>query len=269
MEEENALVGIFMKLDDRCKEKNLAFSHTLGRKAGLQLSEVWTICCFYQMVGMRDLKRFYCGAYGNWLRQFFPKMPSYSEFLRRRIICGNIIRNTFMDDADEAAYFIIDSTPFKVCETARHSRCRLFKEFAAWAISSTKKYFGIKLHAVLNDKGQAIRIALTKGSVADVTAAAKMLKGLSGSGIGDKGYISKSLNEELTTHGFSLITRPRKNMKRKNTDAEMKLLSERHKIETFFGKLKRKIGESISRFRSWEAAAGSIAIAAASLSLGC
>jgi hypothetical protein len=33
MEEESALVDTFMKLDDRCKEKKLAFSHTLRRRA--------------------------------------------------------------------------------------------------------------------------------------------------------------------------------------------------------------------------------------------
>jgi hypothetical protein len=57
-------------------------------------------------------------------------------------------------------------------------------------------------------------------------------------------------------------------MKMQNTPEEKALLSRRHKIETFFGKLKRRIGENFSRFRSWKAVLAAISIAVASMNLG-
>jgi hypothetical protein len=56
----------------------------------------------------------------------------------------------------------------------------------------------------------------------------------------------------LKDSGLNFITRARKNMKEKNTSEEIAHLSRRHMVETFFGKLKNRIGESFSHFRSWK-----------------
>jgi hypothetical protein len=53
-----------------------------------------------------------------------------------------------------------------------------------------------------------------------------------------------------------------------DTSEEKTLLSRRHQVETFFGKLKRKIGESFSRFRAWKAASAAITVAIMSMNLG-
>jgi hypothetical protein len=39
-------------------------------------------------------------------------------------------------------------------------------------------------------------------------------------------------------------------------------------VETFFGKLKNRIGESFSHFRSWKGAKAAIVIAMATINLG-
>jgi hypothetical protein len=57
-------------------------------------------------------------------------------------------------------------------------------------------------------------------------------------------------------------------MQVQNTSEEKALLSRRHKIETFFGKLKRKIDESFPRFRAWKAASAAITVALMGINLG-
>jgi hypothetical protein len=56
-------------------------------------------------------------------------------------------------------------------------------------------------------------------------------------------------------------------MKKQNNDEERELLKSRHKVETFIGKLKRKTGESFSRFRSWRAVFAAITSGIISLNL--
>jgi hypothetical protein len=95
-----------------------------------------------------------------------------------------------------------------------------------------------------------------------------LLQSLSGTGLGDRGYVSKDVRTALKNNGLNFITRARKNMKEKNTSEEIAHLSRRHMVETFFGKLKNRIGESFSQFRSWKWAKAAIAIAMATINLG-
>lgn len=265
---ETALVTLFVCIDDFCKAKNLSFEHAFGRKSGLTLSEVWTIYALFQMSGTCDFMHFYEGLYGKYLKAFFPKMPSYSAFLRRVQICGSILGKILPELIESEGFFIIDSTPFSVCGEARHRHSRLFRGNVAWAFTSTKKIFGFKLHAVIDESGNVVKFCITNGSVSDSTAAMPLLQSLSGTAIGDKGYVGKSLRAELEKHGLKFIARARRNMKMQNTAEEKKLLSQRHRIETFFGKLKRRIGESFARFRSWRAALAAINVAIITMNFG-
>jgi transposase len=195
-------------------------------------------------------------------------MPSYSAFLRRLQLLENILNASISSLQPTNDFFIVDSTPFEVCKTARYKRSRLFKEDAAWAISSTKKVYGIKLHLAINDANRAVNFSITKGSISDVSMAEKLLEGRMGTAIGDKGYVSEELRIKLKNRGMNFIVRARKNMKMQNSDEEVKLLAKRHKVETFFGKLKIRLGESFSRFRSWKAVSAAIAIGIMTLNLG-
>ena len=78
-----------------------------------------------------------------------------------------------------------------------------------------------------------------------------MVKGIKGKVFGDKGYISKSLFEELWQKGLQLITGIRKNMKNYLLPIFDKLLlRKRFIIETVFDKLKTSMGLEHSRHRS-------------------
>ena len=56
---------------------------------------------------------------------------------------------------------------------------------------------GFKLHLIINTKGQIIAAKITQGNVDDRDVVRDMTENLSGKMAGDKGYISKSLFDDL------------------------------------------------------------------------
>ncbi|MDR2677540.1 MAG: hypothetical protein LBB26_03180 [Puniceicoccales bacterium] len=53
MLQEDALIGLFIAVDDVCKKNGWDFSHDSGPACGLHLSEVWTIYSFFQLSGFK------------------------------------------------------------------------------------------------------------------------------------------------------------------------------------------------------------------------
>jgi hypothetical protein len=113
-----------------------------------------------------------------------------------------------------------------------------------------------------------VNFAITKGSISDISVARLLLQSLSGTGLGDSGYVSRDVRTALKDSGLNFITRARKNMKEKNTSEEIAHLSRRHMIETFFGKLKNRIGESFAHFRSWKVAKAAMVRGPAEVAFG-
>ena len=112
-------------------------------------------------------------------------------------------------------------------------------ELAAKGKTSTGWFFGFKLHMIFNTLGDIVRLTITPGNVNDRAPVRDMAKGILGKLIGDKGYISKKLFEDLFSSGVHLITRIKKNMKNCLMDVTDKLmLMRRFFIETIFSSLK-------------------------------
>ena len=65
----------------------------------------------------------------------------------------------------EANY--IDSTPLVVCHNRRKQKNKTFKNIARTGNTSTGWFFGFKLHAIINEKGQLVVFPITTGHVAD------------------------------------------------------------------------------------------------------
>jgi len=70
----------------------------------------------------------------------------------------------------------------------------------------------MKLHMIFNVKGELVRLVITPGNVNDRTPVRDMVKGLMAKLIGDKGYLSQKLFEDLFKNGIKLITKIKKNM---------------------------------------------------------
>lgn len=80
---------------------------------------------------------------------------------------------------------------------------------------------------------------ITRGNVDDRQPLDKRFKGLQGLGAGDKGYVSKKHEERLAKQGLRLITKVRRNMKKRVSSAfEKDFLSQRGLVKTIIGQLK-------------------------------
>ncbi|RRD86263.1 transposase, partial [Conchiformibius steedae] len=67
------------------------------------------------------------------------------------------------------------------------------KDIAKRGKTSTGWFYGFKLHAVFNRLGELVTFHLSTGNTDDRQALKQMAKQLSGTLVGDKGYISKDL----------------------------------------------------------------------------
>ena len=145
----------------------------------------------------------------------------------------------------------IDSTILTVCHVRRISSHRVFRKMAKRGKTSTGWFFGFKLHLVINEKGEILAFMLTAGNVDDRKPVPFLLDGLWGKCIGDKGYLSSKLFEELWEKGVRLITKLRKGMHNKLMSlCDRLLLRRRGLIESVHNKLKNSCQIEHHRHRS-------------------
>jgi hypothetical protein len=112
----------------------------------------------------------------------------------------------------------------------------------------TFKWYYIHL---INDRGEFLAFKLTPGNVDDRKPVPKLCRDIFGKLLGDKGYISQELFEELLHQGVQLITRLRKNMRNKLMSIIDKLLlRKRAVIEVVSDQLKNISHIEHSRHRS-------------------
>ncbi|MCY4540942.1 MAG: transposase, partial [Rhodobacteraceae bacterium] len=118
-------------------------------------------------------------------------------------------------------------------------------------LPSYGRFFGLKLHVVVNSKGQFMAMRTTPGNTDDRTQVEALTQGLKGRIFGDKGCISRKLFQELCKRGLKLVTSIRRNMINRLMPVEDKLhLRQRRVIETMFGCLKEGMRLEHSRRRS-------------------
>jgi hypothetical protein len=220
----DTVIGLFCLVDDFCQiflpEWN---KHLLGnglkkrKKTGqLRTSEIMTIYIHFHQSHYRDFKNYYIHYVRNQLSDLFPDLVSYPRFVS--LIKSVIVPLCFFLQSfsgEKTGIYFIDSTLIKACHIKREKQNCVFKGIAKKGKSTIGWFFGFKLHLVINDKGEFIAFKLTEGNVDDRKPVPDLVRNLIGKLIGDKGYISQNLFDELFKQGLQLITRVKKNMKNK------------------------------------------------------
>ena len=146
---------------------------------------------------------------------------------------------------------IVDATSLAVCDNRRLTRHRVFKGYAARGKTCMGWFYGFKLHAIINSRGELIRLKLTPGSGDDRKPLLTLCHGLFGYLFADKGYLGQRLTNALAEQDIQLITTLRKNMKPvPRTDFEQALLRRRCLLETVFNELKNLCQIEHTRHRS-------------------
>lgn len=238
---------LFCLVDDFCKgfepwyrKQLITDGRTKRHRNGhLILAEVLTLLIAYHQSGMSCFKYFYLSFF-NFHQKLFPGLVHYTRFvklIKRAFPALVCLLKSLAGEVTE--YLFIDSTPMAVCHNLREKKHKTFKGLAAKGKTSTGWFFGMKLHVIFNTLGEIVRLTITPGNINDRKPVPQMVKDLIATLIGDKGYLSKKLFQELFAGGVTLITKIKKNMKNCLMEmADKLMLMRRSFVETIFSSRK-------------------------------
>jgi len=223
-----------------------------GRKATLTMSEVITIIIWFHQSHYRDFKAFYQKKVCQHYRSEFPDLVSYNRFVE--LMPGALLPMCvymYCHRGQTQGIAFVDSTPICVCHNKRIRRHKTFKGLARRGKSRMGYFYGFKLHLVINDQGEILAFCLTPGNIDDRVPVPTLARSLWGKLVGDKGYISQDLFDQLLAQDLHLITTARKNMKDCLMPLQDRLLTrKRALIETVNDQLKNISQIAHTRHRS-------------------
>jgi hypothetical protein len=256
-----SLLELFVDVDDFCqvyvpkwRHKQLADgSKKRLRNGQLSLSEIMTIIIHFHQSRYRNFKSYYLDHVCKHLRGEFPNLVSYERFVILMPtafgpLCA-YLKNLY---GRCSGISFIDSTTLPVCDNHRIHMNKVFQDVAERGKGSMGWFYGLKLHLIINDRGEILACQLTPGNIDDRKPVPALCKGLFGKLIGDRGYISQALFEQLLeTFDVQLITRLKRKMKNQLMPlADKLLLRKRSIIETVNDQLKNISQIEHTRHRS-------------------
>src|SRR4051794_21312773 len=191
----------------------------------------------------KNFKVFYLYGIGGQYRACFDALPHYDRFvsLMPRLFVPLMVLLHGLSGEQTGVYFV-DSTKLAVCHNRRIHRHKVFAGLAARGKTSMGWFYGLKLHFVINHKGQIMALKITPGNTADSTVLDEMTRPLAGKLYADKGYIGRELFHKLWWRGLHLITSIRRNMRNYLMPlADKVMLRKRFVIETVRDTLKSEM----------------------------
>jgi len=254
------LTTIFCHVDDFCNHFEKKFNKQLlcngkkrRRKSKIKASEVMTILFLFPYSGYKNFKEYYMRDVLKNYSNHFHNLVSYSRFieLKQQLIIPISLFTKHYCLGKCTGISIIDSCPIRTTHFKRRHSCLAMRSFVAKGKSSTGWFYGIKLHIIINDKGEIINFSITPGNVSDANKLLlkSLTKNIFGKLVCDKGYIGAS--KTLAGRKIKVIHKIRKNMKNVLMDYFDKLLlKKRGIIETVNGILKECLSLEHSRHRS-------------------
>lgn len=254
------LEDLYCQVDDFCQafmpewHKSLVDNGVRKKPWSCQMScsEIMTILLLFHQQRYRDFKTFYTKHVQLYLQKEFPKILSYSRFVEQ-MKSATLPLFFFMMDIPKvkSGVYFIDSTTLKVCHIKREKQHKVFDTIAQKSKSTMGWFYGFKLHIIVNSRGEIMNLRLTSATTDDRSPVLDLTNNLFGKLIGDKGYLSKKLQENLLQKGIELITKIRKNMKKRVlADIDKLLLRKRAIVESVIDQLKNISQIEHSRHRS-------------------
>ncbi len=194
----------------------------IGRKAKFSDVKVITLSLSAEYLSIDSENRLF-NLISNSRYFFKQNLIERSTYNRRKKKLHPFISNVLTYLSQQLApvedTFIVDSMPIEICRFARAKRLRICKEHFdtapafGYCASQRTTFFGYKLHALCGIDGVFKKIDLSKGNVADIHYLQDIRPYLSDCIlIGDKGYLSKSIQQDLfQTERIKLYTPKRSN----------------------------------------------------------
>ena len=255
-----SLTELFCHVDDfwqafepLWREQQISDGKQRERERALYPSEIMTILIHFHQARYRDFKTYYTQFVERFLHREFPKLVSYTRFIQLMpeyvVPLSAYLHNCF---GRCTGISFIDSTPLAVCDNRRIHQHRVFTETARRGKTSMGWFYGFKLHTIVTERGELLACRLTAGNVDDRQPVTDLTERVFGKLIGDKGYLSQALFEQLWAQGVQLITKLRSNMKNRLMDLTDKLLlRKRALVETIYDQLKNISQIEHTRHRSF------------------
>src|SRR4051794_31686127 len=225
---------------------------TRQRMSKLSRSEMLFIMVLFHLSPFKHFKVFYLYGIGQQHRDCFGALPHYDRFvsLMPRLFAPLMVLLHSLSGEPTGVSFA-DSTKLAVCHNCRIHRHKVFDGLAARGQTSMGWFYGLKLHFVINHKGQVMALKIPPGNTADSTVLDEITRHLVGKLYADKGYIGQDLFKTLWQRGLHLITGIRRNMRNHLMPLGDKiLLRKRFVIETVLDILNSEMGLEHSRHRS-------------------
>jgi hypothetical protein len=233
--------------------------HTLPgkyiNKSRLDESELMTILLFYHLSGFKCFKYYYQGFVLKYLHNDFPNLLSYSRFIE---VIPSVLPYLYAyvnvwRRGETTGIYYVDSAKLPVCHNLRIFSHKVFDNIARRGKTSVGWFFGLKIHLIINQVGELMRVLLTPGNVSDKNCdlLEKLATDLQGLLFGDRGYVSKKAADKLREKGLKLIYKFQKNMKDILMPYQEKILSRKRGIvETVIDLLKNICNIDHTRHRS-------------------
>ena len=180
----------------------------------------------------------------HWL-PFFPRLSSRSTFVRQAANLWALKarlqqRLSSQMGAVSDTMHLVDGLPIPVCRFTRANSSRVFRGEAAYGYCAPKDevYYGFHGNLLISSCGICTAFTLTCANADEREALWELLPGMTGLLIGDKGYFSQRLKDDLLQCGIDLQTVLRANMHDERPKWWLKtLLSTRRLVETVIGQL--------------------------------
>ena len=242
-----------------------AEDHRPGRNPDCPDSDILTIAGLLEYIGADSEHSGYKRLKVE-LKAVFPCLPERSRFNRRRrnlSAASEVLRQALRTYFPKADVFIVDSFPIPICD---FKRAKASTSDLKWADTSgtlatyghcaTKSlgtFFGFRGHLITTVDGVSVDFAIASETDIDDREVLGVLVqgGRYPRVLGDKGYVSESLQRErLNTENMCLFPTRRSNQKQQYPESLRKLqVRLRRRIETTLNQLTQQFSVACVRAR--------------------
>lgn len=239
------IIAVFCCVDDLLM--SITGEHPLRTKGfapALSDSEVITMEIVAEYQGIDTDKGIWQYFQRHW-QSWFPDLTSRSTVTRQAANLWQYKERLQAALATQLGAFqddlhLVDGMPIPLCCFSRAPRCRRFQGQANYGYCAAKQqtYYGFHGHLLINSKGVITSFTLTPANGSEREALWEMVGSIKGLLIGDKGYLSQTLQKDLQNQGVELQTALRSNMDDTRGAQYLRLLKRtRRLIETVIGQL--------------------------------
>lgn len=234
--------------------------NTLGRPHNLSISEAVTISLYRFLFPWTDFKHYY-GFVQNYHTKEFPNAPHYDNMLsyQKQLLpfftklLGILIainRSAFKNK--KVRIMCVDGSPLPVCVNKRIFHHKVMKQVSARGKSTMGWFYGMKLHILVDERGNLLGVTITPGNVDERTQVKKLVGDITNSLlIADAGYVKELLKQELfEKNGIQFVTGVKRTMKKLMSCEQHSVLRARQLVETVIGSVKHRLGMTFRLHRS-------------------